>query len=72
MDFLRAPSYAGKMRLLSLLSLLFLSVAFSACESELPAHGPDLGTRVMKGFRGEGALYVPGEPRPVHPSGYAD
>jgi hypothetical protein len=60
------------MRTLWLLLLTLSGLALAGCETELPASGPDLGTRVMRGFRGEGSLYVPGEPRPVHPSGYAD
>lgn len=60
------------MRKVPLSLFLFLGLACAGCESELPRRGPDLGTRVFRGLQGEGSLYVPGEPRSVQPSGFAD
>jgi hypothetical protein len=60
------------MRILLTLCCAVIGFAVAGCESELPSHGPDLGTRVLKGVRGEGALYVPGDPRPMHPAGYSE
>jgi hypothetical protein len=58
--------------MLSLLLFSLIGFAVAACESELPRQGPDVGTRFMRGIQGEGSLYVPSDPRPVHPSGFSD
>jgi hypothetical protein len=47
------------MKALQLFLIISTSFVFSACESELPDNSPDMGTRLKRGFRGEGNLYIP-------------
>ncbi len=57
------------MKALRLFLIITSSLVFSACESELPANSPDMGTRLKRGFRGEGNLYIPENvARPTSPA----
>ena len=57
------------MKALQLFLIIAASLTLSGCESELPDHSPDMGTRLKRGFRGEGNLYIPENvARPTSPA----
>ena len=57
------------MKALQLFAILSASIIFNGCESELPDRSPNMGTRLKRGFRGEGNLYIPQDPaRPTSPA----
>jgi hypothetical protein len=57
------------MKALWLFLTIISPIIFSACESELPDNSPDMGTRLKRGFRGEGNLYIPENvARPTSPA----
>jgi hypothetical protein len=57
------------MKAIQLFFIVSASLIFSGCESELPDRAPSVGTRLKRGFRGEGNLYIPQETvRPTSPA----